>query len=279
MSPHVFWFSSAIVTDYPDDVQRHIEQIGQYVKDTASALSAWIAHHPNEFIIAVSAAITALFTGILAIATIRLWNSTAELARLAKRQADDMKDSIAASKTSADAASKSANLAETALFVGQRPYVFVTRPHFRDTISLDTFNFDPQAPPVWPTIKYPLENHGQTPAIIIEVCAESLFEASLPDIPEYRENRIYGDLGYILGVGDKRAPEFVFKTPITGRVMNDVATGASRLYAFGYVKYEDIFGYIHTVGFCWRYQLIANRFLPEAHKAYNYRNTEQAPSK
>jgi hypothetical protein len=56
--------------------------------------------------------------------------------------------------------------------------------------------------------------------------------------------------------------------------MNDIGLGDRRLFAFGYVKYEDIFGYVNTMGFCWRYYLDLKRFLPEDHPAYNYRKAE-----
>jgi hypothetical protein len=80
MVPNVLSFAFGIVADHPDAVQRQIGQIGRYIKTAMDGLYAWLAHNPNEFIIALSAAVTAVFTVILAVATIRLWNSTAELA-------------------------------------------------------------------------------------------------------------------------------------------------------------------------------------------------------
>jgi hypothetical protein len=174
----------------------------------------------------------------------------------------------------ARASAKSARAAEDAL--GQRPHVFVTEPRFQETVKADTFN--PTGPPLWPVILVPTENHGKKPAVVTEVCLESLCVASLPEVPVYRENRVYDELRYILGEGQSKIGHYVFKIEITGQVVNDILLGTSRdfedgrnLYAFGYVKYDDIFGYRNTVGFCWRYDIIAGRFYPEEKVAYNYR--------
>jgi hypothetical protein len=240
--------------------------------------------------------VTALFAGLVTLFTWRLWQATNELrvstdklwdagerqlelaAKASAAQSRDMQASIAASKKLARASARSAKVAEDALFIGQRPHIFVTEPRFRESVKATTF--DPMGPPLWPLILVPTENHGKTPAVITEVCLESLCVASLPDVPDYRENRVYDELRAILGEGKTRVGTYVFKTEITPQAVNDILIGTSgpmgagngrNLYAFGYIKYDDIFDYENTVGFCWRYDMIAGRFYPEEHKAYNYR--------
>lgn len=183
-------------------------------------------------------------------------------------------------RISADAAAKSAKVAENALFVGERPYIFVTGAAFREALDRQTFNYDGDQ--IWPWINFKIDNHGRTPAYIIEVCADSACVTTLPDTPIYREQTIYDESRHVIGRQDSAIIGYTFKTQIDGRVMNDIAVpsylgGNSRqLFAYGYIKYLDIFGYIHTVGFCWRYNLNIKAFVNENRDAYNYRKIEKA---
>lgn len=180
--------------------------------------------------------------------------------------------------TTAKAALRSARVAEDALLIGERPHMYVTEPIFCEPIDKDTFNYD--GPEVWPWFALNLRNEGKTPAVLIEVCAESICARELPPVPEYRENRTYDQQRRVFAPRAAEAFSCLFKTPIDGRVMNDISIGSfhggRELFAYGYIKYEDIFGYTHTVGYCWRYKLHLKRFLPEDHKAYNYRKAEPA---
>src|SRR4051794_4519753 len=103
MPPHIFWFASAIVADYPDAVQSGIQQAGNYIKKAAAGLLGWVAHNPNEFVIALSTFVTAIFTLVLAGAAVRLWTSTDTLPKFAAQQAGDMKISLAAAQDAAKA--------------------------------------------------------------------------------------------------------------------------------------------------------------------------------
>jgi hypothetical protein len=132
MVPNVLSFAFGIVADHPDAVQRQIGQIGRYIKTAMDGLYAWLAHNPNEFIIALSAAVTAVFTVILAVATIRLWNSTAELARTGERQIAETRDIFVAN---------------------QRPWI-------KATVKITS---DGSQALLWLSIK--LENTGNTPAL------------------------------------------------------------------------------------------------------------------
>jgi hypothetical protein len=140
---NVLWLASKIVADQPDTVQRHINQIGDYVKKAIDGLLGWIAHNPNEFIIALSAAVTAIFTVILAIATIRLWNSTADLALTGEKQIAETRD----------------------IFVGER------RPWIKVTVKvIEPFRSDGNQALLWLSIK--LQNTGNTPALGVSLVVE-----------------------------------------------------------------------------------------------------------
>jgi hypothetical protein len=221
---------------------------------------------------------TALATAAIAMFTATLWWSTRRLWIAGERQLRVARDAAAATIASAEAAKKSAEIAEASLFVAEQPYVIVDAPAFEKLLDRDTFDYD--GPAIDPWIHFRLANHGRTPAVISEFCAESACVAELPAMPEYRDGAVYDELRTTLGAGQQGTFQFVFKTPIDGRAMNDIGIsafhGGRNLYAFGFVKYGDIFGRTTTVGFCWRYNLNVKRFLPEENSAYNYRRTEPA---
>jgi hypothetical protein len=176
----------------------------------------------------------------------------------------------------ADAALRSSEVAEAALFVAQRPYVFVTAASFKRPLSRETFDYS--GPEIWLWVKFKLENHGRTPANIVEICADSACVNKLPAIPQYREQTTY-DTPHLLGADKETTVGYLFKTPIDGQVMNDIAVGrfmgGRRLFAFGYIKYRDIFDYTNTVGFCWRYNLDLKSFIPALEEeGYTYRKSE-----
>jgi hypothetical protein len=235
------------------------------------------------------AAITALatiaiaaFTFTLKAATDRLWKAGDEQLKFVREsaieQAANMGASLAVSDKAATAAERSAKVAEDALFVAQRPYIFVTAARFKHPLDSKTFNYT--GPEIWPWIRFQLENHGRTAASIIEICADSACVAKLPVGPVYREQTKYYT-PRLVGADKIATVGYVFKTPIDGKVMTDIAMtpglvkNARRLFAFGYVKYRDIFDYTHTVGFCWRYNLALMAFIPaEEEEGYTYRISE-----
>jgi hypothetical protein len=217
-----------------------------------------------------------LFNGLLALYTWRLYLATRGLVEAASEQSKDMKASVAVAAKAANAADRSAKIAEDALFVAQRPYIFVTGAWFPQIVlDRDTFNYT--GPEIWTWINFKLENHGRTAASIIEICADSACVVKLPAVPQYREQATY-DTPRLIGADKEATVGYVFKTPIDGQVMNDIAIGnfmgGRRLYAFGYVKYKDIFDYTNTVGFCWYYNLANKCFLPADNDGYTYRKAE-----
>jgi hypothetical protein len=248
---------------------------------------AWIkvAQILDKAGVAVTALATifiAAFTFTLKAATDRLWKAGDEQLKFVREsaieQAANTEASLAISDKAAAAAERSAKVAEDALFVAQRPYIFVTIAQFREQLNPNTFNYT--GPEVWPWIDFQLENHGRTAASIIEICADSACVAKLPAGPVYREQTKYYT-PHLVGADKIAAVGYVFKTPIDGKVMNDIAItpglakNARRLFAFGYVKYRDIFDYTNTVGFCWRYNRALMAFIPaEEEEGYTYRISE-----
>ena len=126
----------AIAADQPDVVEQRIAQIGEYLQRFGSFMGEAAVSHPNDFIVAVATVWVAIFTCVLAIATIRLWNSTSDLVRGGERQ-------IA--------------LTREMFVVNQRPWIKVT------VKPVEAFQSDGSSAHLWLSIT--LKNTGNTPAL------------------------------------------------------------------------------------------------------------------
>ena len=71
--------------DQPDVVEQRIAQIGEYLQRFGSFMGEAAVSYPNDFIVAVATVWVAIFTCVLAIATIRSWNSHRPCAGAKKR--------------------------------------------------------------------------------------------------------------------------------------------------------------------------------------------------
>jgi hypothetical protein len=122
-----------------------------------SGIVQFIEQH-DRFFNVISSAIIALFTVLLAIATVRLWHSTAGLEKFAEQQAVDMQKSIAATTAIAKAASDANQLNRANFVATQRPWltaanIAVGGPLFYD---VNGGNF---------TLQFEVKNVGHSPAI------------------------------------------------------------------------------------------------------------------
>jgi hypothetical protein len=155
---------SGIITDQPDGPQRAINQITDYLGRAAVFVGHMAGDHPNEFVIALSAFATAIFTYFLATRTRGLFKETAGLreetavlAKFAKQQAEDMRASIAAAQRAADAAELNAEV----LRATQLPSL--------DLVKYSTILWSEDNELVGLTISCRWQNFGPTEALRIEV--------------------------------------------------------------------------------------------------------------
>lgn len=110
---------------------------------------------------------TAIFTVILGISTIGLWCATRRLTLLAREQARDAKRSLIAANTSANAAMKSAIVAENALYGTEAPFIFAA---IEATILADPNSYAVvQGQEILKEFRYSLFNCGRSPAIVREI--------------------------------------------------------------------------------------------------------------
>jgi hypothetical protein len=70
-----YYLCSLIVADPSGIWEKQIDKIGDYISHGGAFLSRMAADHPNEFLTAISTAVIAAFTTVLAIFTIRLWRA------------------------------------------------------------------------------------------------------------------------------------------------------------------------------------------------------------
>lgn len=98
----------------------------------------------------------AIFTFVLAISTVLLWLDTNGLRRQAAKQSEDMEQSLKIGKIAAEAANKSAEVAEKSLERLERPFLFI--------YDLTPVDVAPLANNkcIW----FTLQNYGRFPAII-----------------------------------------------------------------------------------------------------------------
>ena len=164
-----------------------------------------------EYVIKLLDPIT-FFTLVLAISTVLLWRDTNGLRRLAAKQSEDMERSLQIGKIAAEAARKSADVAERSLELLERPFLFISE-------------LSPVADPLGNNkcIWFSLQNYGRFPAIIgfakIVARITTISEASKEFGFDYNFNL---DIPPILAVGEKiPSVEYYFPNAIEWEKLAD----------------------------------------------------------
>lgn len=131
---------------------------------------------------------TAAFTFFLTVSTGLLWWQTRRLAEGAETQAKDIKAQILATERLAEAARKSADVAELSLVALERPYMFIKSGVFLGKNKC---------------IPFSVVNHGKTPGVIKEVWAKMVYGNAAPNPTDGMGNATSWRLGQPLGNGEK----------------------------------------------------------------------------
>jgi hypothetical protein len=258
--------------------------------------------------------VAAIFAGLLTLFTWRLWRATSGLKEstdklweagerqfnLAKatadRQAEEIQAQIKIASDNAAAAQKSADVAEAALTIAERPWLVPKEP------KMKVWRYGQPGMPatMWNpaeyvgTIEYGIFNMGRTVAFLKEVTVCLIFAESLPDVPDYRagfEGQNNSDTRTLIGhfpIGHNTpydCPPFAIgaKKKINAATFDRLSGGELKAFFFGYIRYTDVFEYLHTEGFCFRYVQIGIEQTEStcaivAGKNYNYRRREKIPS-
>jgi hypothetical protein len=176
-----------------------------------------------SWIEAIGAAITAIFTVVLAIATIKLWSSTVNAALAAKNSADAANAAVALAK----------DTAEKQL----RAYVGIDKPR---VLGMTVGN----KPIVLVTVK----NCGQTPAYNVRGWHKYIFGPVPLDL-EFPEGRSGGVTTLHAG----QTVEFRSEMPVlTEELLTAFGTSGDQgiaLWVYGKISYDDAFGAPHISNF------------------------------
>lgn len=223
---------------------------------------------------------TAIFTGLLFIATTGLWIFTWLLWASTRKAIRDEEKALQIAQFSANAARDSADALPTL----ERAHVFIdvspsivnemqeTIRGFRDAIG----------------VRYHFINHGKTPAII-KTRSVAVFPSSTPEkfifvqkrtdaeeiipsggtVPPIVHRQVFIDRdGNKADITETYRLEERYICSLTIDERNAIENGETFIWFRGYIVYSDIFGKEHETGFCWRFD--GTKFSPYG-KEYNYR--------
>lgn len=216
-------------------------------KDAAVFVGRWVQLH-SAFVTATATAVIAVFTWALVCANRKLWQASQEHSK-------HLQDSVAISREAADAAKKSAEVAETALHISERAY-----------LSIDQIGFvEPLKVGEMPNLKLKIINTGKTPAQIIDTSTNVKFFDKIPSIPVYPTGQKSQSQMTIRPGGEHTLVNIRGYT-VTTKQFSDMFKGTQKLLIWGRIIYQDIFKHLMVVGF--GAEFFVDNFLPV--EGYNY---------
>jgi hypothetical protein len=211
----------------------------------------------------------ALFTKGLFYATTVLGIATIGLLIAAFIQSREMKKSIAVSDKIAEAAMKSANVAEQALLMAETPYLVPEITDCRIRTSADSiYEVD-----LGNTVTFHIHNYGRTPATIYDIYS-CLFPAyALPE--QIDTTGLHTNLTKTEIIpAHKRSTDYHFS--LNDGLRESLFRGkkdAARYIIFfiGHIRFGDVFGSEYISGFCFARNGTTGEFYGIGGDGYNYR--------
>jgi hypothetical protein len=202
------------------------------------------------------------------IATYTMWLAIVGLLQIALigMQVILLRKTLRATENAANAAQKSAQVAENALTVVAQPYICV--------FGVTQLRLNPKSGQL--SVAYEVGNFGKTPAIIevAQIALESI-ESNLNAILEV-DRRHSLVVAPVLSSGEVRhglvkdIPENMLKTTnIDGVIAPDMKDG-DELFFRAIIHYRGIFTQRRIGSFCWIYNTYTAHFEPYGHDDYNY---------
>gem|GEM_PF-5323291 len=221
------------------------ECAARIVQEAVAEFSKW------QTIAAVGSAIAAILTAIFLV--VQLW--------LTRRQ-------VTASVDAAGAAATQARVAEQTISVLESPHLFTICSHnFIDALFYYELYDNPSSPNGFreiPTVKFRLKNYGKSPAILTQIAASLFSDSRMPEdriklrLPLPEETTI--------APNNETPPITVeWSNPaerVTQHDFRGMLNGDYYFWFAGYVVFEDVLGFEHTVHFCWTYSHGVRAFEP-----------------
>jgi hypothetical protein len=157
----------------------------------------------------------------------------------------------AATHSAADAAKKSAEIAEQALRMSERPIINVGNWEYSN-IGIN----------LAPLLKFRIGNNGRSAGYVFDHTAVIYTGTKLPEQPDYYGDRPHnavvpgggGSVGVTL---DNPTPP-----PLTEDQFNRITKGEEAIYVYGKLSYRDTFDEIHDLGYAVRIEIIQNTSPP-----------------
>lgn len=209
----------------------------------------------------------AIFTCLLFVFTAALWLVTFQLSRDARktsdRQASEMEKALAIAQESADAAKKSADVAEHALTNIERPYIYVSDVGWKWDASNKV------------VVAFTVANYGKLPGAIQNVRATlGTTSSGTPEIPRCVDESNPLLLFPIIAAGEERKQVEIMGNPSDISISAFSPEGNDDLFFWIIISYQGpLSAKDHESSFCWRLSRNPQsylKFIPFRQEGYNY---------
>jgi hypothetical protein len=100
--------------------------------------------------------------------------------------------------------------------------------------------------------KYFVRNHGKTPAVLTNINVRFWFKSENPPPIEDPTGQGIPSGGEVIDAGDNNG--FPIRQDITENEFENIKNVNLKLFCYGRIEYNDIFGVSHYTKFCWEYQ-------------------------
>lgn len=136
-----------------------------------------------------------------------------------------------------------------------------------------------------PRLKIKLWNHGKTPAIMKQARFELHITDQLPGNPQFTKNATDFSSHEIISGEQPSSFDWEYKfyreiSPTESEQLkkNIKDVPFKRVYLTGEIKYDDFFGYTHTIGCCFKL-FHTNKYLVKNYPGYAYKDRERSRDK
>jgi hypothetical protein len=201
------------------------------------------------------------FTALLALFTFLLVAAAIAQIVIFVRQLRLIRDSLGPAEKAANAAAsaaEAANLNAQAVIDSEQAYIFVNIQRSNMELFQQAATYegphDISAGKVGTIeIVFSIKNYGKTPAFFKELGYQIVIDVDFPTEPHYEFRRPI-PVSLVLGAGETSSIISVSpKSVVTVAVAKDVYASKSSLWFYGFVSYDDAFGFGQELRYIWQY--------------------------
>ena len=180
----------------------------------------------------------------------------------------------------AERAAEAALLQAKSILSAERPYIYPDAPNVGGFLPSGANAVYPENPGVpVPNIEIKFANVGRSYGIVRELRVEIALDR-IADIPAFTYSPIRTRDAFIVRPGTETEPFVVqFERNLKRDEIDQFGVGSRSFFVFGYIKYADAFGSLHTKGFCFKATLHKGPIELAGGNAYNYSKSERITDK